>query len=59
MFLQVCKGDNIVIRVSNNILGGQTAIHWHGMHQVDTPHQDGVPMVTQCPTPSDNTFTYT
>ena len=55
---QVCKGDTIVVKVTNKLMGESTTIHWHGIHQKTTPHHDGVPMITQCPIPSGNSFTY-
>ncbi len=57
-------GDKIVVTVHNNITGPEegTAIHWHGFLQTNTPWEDGVPGITQCPIspPSSkaNTFTY-
>lgn len=57
--LQVCLGDTISVDVINQMMGESTTIHWHGMHQTDTPFMDGVPMITQCPIPPHTTFRYT
>lgn len=57
--LQVCLGDTISVDVINQLMGDSTTIHWHGMHQTDTPFMDGVPMITQCPIPPHTTFRYT
>ncbi|XP_001653728.2 laccase-5 [Aedes aegypti] len=54
----VCRNDIIVIDLLNHMEGSSTTIHWHGMHQTQTPWMDGVPMVTQCPIPAGNTFRY-
>jgi iron transport multicopper oxidase len=44
-------GDTIKINV-NNTLGNQTtAIHFHGLFQINTTFEDGPSMVTQCPIP--------
>ncbi|KAI9230950.1 MAG: Cupredoxin, partial [Piptocephalis tieghemiana] len=51
------KGDRASIRVKNNI-EFPTSIHAHGMHQRGTPWYDGVTGTTQCPIPSNDTFTY-
>ena len=35
-----------------------TSIHWHGMHQRDTPYMDGVSKLTQCPITVFSSFEY-
>ncbi len=35
-----------------------TTIHWHGMYMEGTPYMDGAFMVTQCPIPIGESFTY-
>lgn len=35
-----------------------SAIHWHGLYMKETPHMDGVSMLTQCPIPAKTAFTY-
>lgn len=44
-------GDTITVHVHNNITGPEegTALHWHGLLQTDSPWEDGVPAVQQCP----------
>lgn len=44
--------------VHNRMMGESTSIHWHGMHQRETPYMDGVPFVTQCPIPPHTVFRY-
>lgn len=39
-------------------MGESTTIHWHGMHQRESPYMDGVPFITQCPIPPHTTFRY-
>ncbi|XP_058126511.1 uncharacterized protein LOC131281949 [Anopheles ziemanni] len=56
--IYVCKHDMIVVDLMNHMEGLESTIHWHGIHQSDTPWMDGVPMITQCPVPSSATFRY-
>lgn len=56
--IHVCQGDIIVVDVTNLMDGTGTSIHWHGLHQRETPFYDGVPFVTQCPISSGSTFRY-
>lgn len=41
-------GDIIVVKVTNQLQINGTAIHWHGIRQVGTNDQDGVPGITEC-----------
>ncbi|KAL5012009.1 hypothetical protein ScPMuIL_010560 [Solemya velum] len=57
--IHACKMDTLVINVHNHMIGTEgVAIHWHGIHQRDYPHMDGVGMLTQCPIPSGASFQY-
>ncbi|XP_026273138.2 uncharacterized protein LOC113202909, partial [Frankliniella occidentalis] len=56
--LHVCAGDTVIVDLQVRLPGHADTIHWHGLHQRDTPHMDGVSMVTQCPIPSGQTFRY-
>nr|XP_019548835.2 laccase-2-like [Aedes albopictus] len=56
--IQVCKDDLIVVDMTNAMGGTATTMHWHGLHQRETPHMDGVPFVTQCPVEFMSTFRY-
>ncbi|KAI8121740.1 hypothetical protein FF38_00341 [Lucilia cuprina] len=56
--IQVCKNDLLIIDVHNNAHGSAAALHWHGLHMLETPFMDGVPFLTQCPIPFANTFRY-
>ncbi|KAK1853127.1 laccase-1 precursor [Colletotrichum chrysophilum] len=53
-------GDIVEVTVHNNITGPEegTAIHWHGIHQQETPWMDGVSGITQCPIVPGESFTY-
>ncbi|PQE09705.1 putative Laccase-2 protein [Rutstroemia sp. NJR-2017a BBW] len=51
-------GDNIVVHVTNNLQHNGTAIHWHGVRQLNSGTSDGVPGVTQCPIPPGSSMTY-
>ncbi|XP_055902686.1 uncharacterized protein LOC129938892 [Eupeodes corollae] len=57
--IEVCLNDTIMVDVKNHLLGESTTIHWHGLHQRDTPYMDGVPHVSQCPIQPHTTFRYT
>jgi hypothetical protein len=41
-------GDEVEITVVNGLADNATTIHWHGIRQVGTNDQDGVPGVTEC-----------
>lgn len=56
--INVCKGDRIIVDVTNHMAGQGLAIHWHGLHQEKTPWMDGIGMVSQCPIHTGNTFRY-
>ncbi|XP_061164931.1 uncharacterized protein LOC133173877 [Saccostrea echinata] len=57
--IHVCQGDTIVVNVHNKLEGSDgLSIHWHGLHQRNTPHMDGVSMVTQCAIPAHSSFQY-
>ncbi|XP_058126505.1 uncharacterized protein LOC131280930 [Anopheles ziemanni] len=56
--ISVCRGDLLVIDITNAMAGTSATIHWHGLHQRATPHMDGVPFITQCPIGFGNTFRY-
>ncbi|CAD6590291.1 MAG: hypothetical protein ASARMPREDX12_004245 [Alectoria sarmentosa] len=53
-------GDIITVTVNNAITGPEegTALHWHGLIQTDTPWEDGVPAVSQCPIAPGKSLTY-
>ncbi|KAK0734746.1 laccase precursor [Lasiosphaeria miniovina] len=51
-------GDNLIIHVTNNMTVNGTAIHWHGLRQLNSTLHDGVPGVSQCPIAPGESFTY-
>ena len=53
-------GDTIEVTVTNAITGPEegTSLHWHGLLQVGTEYEDGVPGISQCPIAPGETFTY-
>lgn len=51
------RGDIINVTVINES-EEPTAIHWHGLHQHNTLHMDGVPGVTQCPILPGQSYVY-
>lgn len=56
--LQVCEHDLVVVDLKNHMLATATSIHWHGLHQRDTPFMDGPSFVTQCPVDFSTAFRY-
>ncbi|XP_015584710.1 laccase-4 [Cephus cinctus] len=56
--IQVCQGDTVRVDVINTFTSDSTTIHWHGIHQVDSPYMDGTPYLTQCPIAPHNSFQY-
>jgi FtsP/CotA-like multicopper oxidase with cupredoxin domain len=44
--------------LTNEAEGAATAIHWHGIRQLNTQYMDGAPYVTQCPIPFGEKFRY-
>lgn len=57
--IEVNWGDMVTITVTNNLPDNATTIHWHGVRQVGTNDQDGVPGVTECAIAPGQTRTYT
>jgi FtsP/CotA-like multicopper oxidase with cupredoxin domain len=63
-------GPTLIVRedrlVSARVINGlhedypysNITVHWHGMHQTDTPWMDGVGKISQDPITPDNSFTY-
>ena len=56
--LIVNEGAIVVVDVINNLVTEETSIHWHGMHQRNTPWMDGVGYITQCPIEAGASFRY-
>jgi hypothetical protein len=54
--IEANEGDTIVVHVQNQATNA-TAIHWHGIYQIGTPHMDGTVGVTQCPIAPGRGFT--
>lgn len=42
-------GDTLIINVKNNLAHNGTGIHWHGIRQLNSCQDDGVPGITECP----------
>ena len=46
----IITGNSSILAVDViNLSDNNTSIHWHGMHQINTPWMDGVAMITQWP----------
>nr|XP_022321018.1 oxidoreductase OpS5-like [Crassostrea virginica] len=57
--IHICYGDTVVVNVINKLEGADgVSIHWHGLHQRNTPHMDGVSMLTQCAIHAHSSFQY-
>lgn len=50
--------QRVRIKVINALLSESITFHWHGMHQIGTPHMDGTAYITQCPIIAKTEFTY-
>lgn len=51
-------GDNLVVRVTNQLGNDSTSLHFHGLYMNGTNHMDGPAQVTQCPIQPGSSFTY-
>lgn len=51
-------GDDIVVRVTNQLGNQSTSLHFHGLFQNGTTHMDGPADVTQCEIVPGASFTY-
>jgi iron transport multicopper oxidase len=56
--INVDKGDQLVVKMHNDLGDKSTSIHFHGMFQNGTNEMDGPAMVTQCPVPPGSSITY-
>ena len=41
------ENQTVIVHVTNKMFGTPVTLHWHGMHQVNTPWMDGVAFITQ------------
>lgn len=46
--IRVQEGEKVSMLI-NNQSSQTTSVHWHGIHQLETPHHDGVPIVSHPP----------
>ncbi|KAJ4359578.1 uncharacterized protein N0V89_000133 [Didymosphaeria variabile] len=51
-------GDTVVLKVNNKLTVNGTSVHFHGIRQLNTVENDGVPSITQCPIAPGESFTY-
>ena len=56
--LIVHENQKVVIHVHNNLTSEGISIHWHGIHQKETPWMDGVGQVTQCHIGPSSSYSY-
>ena len=57
--LRIPKGEWVQVIVHNEIQTESISVHWHGLHQFNTPWMDGVQQVTQFPILPTKSFNYT
>ena len=50
--------QTVIIDVKNSLVSEGLSIHWHGMHQMNTPWMDGIAHISQCPINPGSTFRY-
>ncbi|QPG75623.1 hypothetical protein FOA43_002980 [Brettanomyces nanus] len=56
--INVKKGDRIIISLTNHLENQNTSLHFHGLFQNGTNEYDGVPLMTQCEIPPNETMVY-
>ena len=54
----VNEDTTVVVDVFNYLATEETSIHWHGIHQRNTPWMDGVGFISQCPIEAGTSFRY-
>ncbi|XP_071149358.1 uncharacterized protein [Mytilus edulis] len=52
------ENQEVIVHVRNLMHTESTTIHWHGLHQKNSPWSDGVAFVTQCPILPGQNYTY-
>ncbi|XP_046570466.1 laccase-1-like isoform X1 [Haliotis rubra] len=52
------EDQNVEVSVTNELHTDSVTVHFHGIHQRNTPWMDGVAYITQCPILPGATFTY-
>ena len=56
--LIVHENQTVVVDILNNLATEGISIHWHGMHQKNTPWMDGVGLISHCPIGPATSFRY-
>ena len=56
--LIVHENQTVVADVNNHLETEGISIHWHGMHQHNTPWMDGIGLISQCPIGPHASFRY-
>jgi FtsP/CotA-like multicopper oxidase with cupredoxin domain len=57
--IQANWGDTVKIHLVNSLTNNGTSLHFHGIRQNWTNHNDGVASITQCPVAPSDSITYT
>ena len=56
--LIVHDNQTVIIDVKNSLISEGLSIHWHGMHQMNTPWMNGIAHISQYPINPGSTFCY-
>ncbi|KAH7121144.1 multicopper oxidase [Dendryphion nanum] len=56
--IQACWGDTVIVNVKSELPTNGTAIHFHGVRQLNSNAMDGTSGVTQCPIAGGDSFQY-
>ena len=56
--LIVHENQTVIADIDNLLSGEAISIHWHGMHQRNTPWMDGLGFISQCPISPGSSFRY-
>ncbi|XP_071083033.1 uncharacterized protein [Haliotis cracherodii] len=54
----VYEGQEVEVLFTNRLHADSVSVHFHGIHQKNSPWMDGVPYITQCPILPGVTFKY-
>jgi len=56
--IEVMVGEEVEVTLVNKMHSESITIHWHGLHQKDTPFMDGARGIAQAPILPGDSFTY-
>ena len=56
--IEAFENQEMHITIINTLHTDSVSVHYHGIHQRDTPHMDGVAFISQCPILPGQTFVH-